>query len=357
MLSPSAHRAPFGSLADGTPVDLLTITNARGMAMRVMTYGCTIVSLTTPDRSGQLDDIVLGYETLDGYLANSPYFGAIIGRYANRICKGRFKLDGATYQLSLNNGPNHLHGGVHGLDKVVWGAATFVHDDRAGVIFTHQSPDGTEGYPGTLDLQVTYTLTNDGALHIVSEAITDRATPVNLCHHSYFNLIPGGHDILGHELTIDAAMYTPVDNMLIPTGELRAVAGTPFDFRHPITVGARIGARDEQLRFAGGYDHNFVLAQRPRPMLRHAATLTEPTTGRMIEVLTTEPGIQFYSGNFLDGSIRGKGGTVYAHRGGLCLETQHFPDSPNHDNFPTTILRPGQRYQTETVYRFGVTTR
>lgn len=353
---PTAQRTPFGILRDGTPVDLLTISTSSGMTMRVMTYGGIILSLTTPDRHGVLGDIVLGYDSLAEYEAESPYFGAIIGRYGNRIARGQFALDGTKYQLSVNNGPNHLHGGVRGFDKVVWDAITFTHDDRAGVIFTHQSPDGTEGYPGTLDVQVSYTLTNAGALRIEYDAMTDRPTPVNLTHHSYFNLAGATRDIFTHELTVYADAYTPVNQALIPTGEIRSVHGTPFDFRQPTPMGARIQQADEQLVYAGGYDHNFVLTQSSAPGLHRAATVREPESGRTIDVSTTEPGMQFYSGNFLDGTLRGKGGQVYAHRFGFCLETQHFPDSPNHSAFPSTTLRPGERYHSETVYQFGVVT-
>lgn len=356
MSSPTVQRTAFGRLDDGTPVDLISIGTPRGAAMRVMTYGGTILSLTMPDRHGQFEDIVLGFETLDQYLDGSPYFGATVGRFANRIALGRFMLDERPYQLTINNGANHLHGGQLGLDSVVWDALTFAHDDRAGVILTHQSPDGIQGYPGTLDLQVTYTLTSDHALRILYEATTDRPTPVNLTHHSYFNLSGPGTDILGHELTIHADVFTPVTDALIPTGELRPVTGTPFDFRKPTRIGARIHLPDDQLRHAGGYDHNFVLGLRPSPLLRSAATLVERTSGRTIDVSTTEPGIQLYSGNFLNGSLRGKGGQLYTHRSGLCLETQHFPDSPNHPAFPSTILRPGEQYRSETMYQFGVIT-
>lgn len=353
-------RAAFGTTADGKPVELFTITNAHGVEVRAMTYGATIVSLRTPDRGGQLGDIVLGYPTLAGYLAQSPYFGAIVGRYGNRIAKGRFSLDGKAYQLATNNGPNHLHGGVKGFDKVVWSTAPAETDSSAAVAFSYVSPAGEEGYPGTLRARVTYTLTDRDELRVDYFATTDQATPVNLTQHSYFNLAGAGtRDILGHELMIAADRYTPVDATLIPTGELAPVAGTPFDFRTPTGIGARIDQRDVQLQNGKGYDHNWVLnrAGAAEGALVLAARVTEPTTGRTLDVFTTEPGIQFYSGNFLDGTITGKDGLVYQHRYGFCLETQHYPDSPNHPNFPSTILRPGREYRSTTVFRFGVSER
>lgn len=347
-------RQPFGTTPAGEAVDLITLTNARGMKVRVMTYGAIIVSLEVPDRDGALGDVVLGFDSLAGYLGSSPYFGAVVGRYANRIAKGRFTLDGTEYRLATNNGPNHLHGGVRGFDKVVWAAEPFQSDSGVGVILRHVSPDGDEGYPGRLEARVTYTLTDRNELAIDYEATTDRATPVNLSQHSYFNLAGTG-DILGHELMLAADRYTPVDSTLMPTGELAPVAGTPFDFRQPHRIGERIGDDHPQLRYGGGYDHNFVL-RRPTPDtgLALAARLTDPASGRTLEIRTTEPGIQFYSGNFLDGTLTGKGGTVYRHRTGLCLETQHFPDSPNHPDFPSTILEPGQVYRSRTVWAFGI---
>jgi len=350
----------FGTTADGKPVELFTITNAHGVEVRAMTYGATIVSLRTPDRGGQLGDIVLGYPTLAGYLAQSPYFGAIVGRYGNRIAKGRFTLDGKAYQLATNNGPNHLHGGVKGFDKVVWSAAPAETDSSAAVAFSYVSPAGEEGYPGTLRARVTYTLTDRDELRVDYFATTDQATPVNLTQHSYFNLAAAGtRDILGHELMIAADRYTPVDATLIPTGEIAPVAGTPFDFRTPTAIGARITQPDVQLQNGKGYDHNWVLnrASAAEGALVLAARVIEPTTGRTLDVFTTEPGIQFYSGNFLDGTITGKDGRVYRHRYGFCLETQHFPASPNHPNFPSTILRPGREYHSTTVFQFGVSPR
>jgi aldose 1-epimerase len=344
-------REPFGTTPSGEAVERFTLASAGGMRIRVMTYGGIITSLETPDRRGVVGDVVLGYDSLAGYLKDSPYFGAIVGRYGNRIAKGRFTLDGREYRLATNNGPNHLHGGVRGFDKVVWHAEPFDGARGAGVVLTHTSPDGDEGYPGTLDAKVTYTLTGRNELRIDYEATTDHATPVNLTQHSYFNLAGSG-DILSHELMIAADAFTPVDSTLIPTGVIAPVAGTPFDFRTPHAIGERIGADDEQLRFGGGYDHNFVLT-RAGGGLALAARVRDPASGRTLEIRTTEPGVQFYSGNFLDGSITGKRGVVYAHRSGLALETQHFPDSPNHPRFPSTILRPGKVYRSRTVWIFG----
>ena len=345
-------RQPFGTTATGESVELITLTNAHGMEVRVMTWGGIILSLKVPDRTGAPGDVVLGHDSLAGYVRGTPYFGAIVGRYGNRIAKGRFTLNGTTYRLAVNNGPNHLHGGIRGFDKVLWRAEPFRDARGVGVVLRYTSPDGDEGYPGTLQAKVTYTLTDRNEVLLEYEATTDRATPVNLTQHSYFNLAGAG-DILGHELMIAADRYTPVDSTLIPTGVLAPVAGTPFDFRAPHRIGERIGADDEQLRFGGGYDHNFVLT-RPDTGLALAARVTEPVSGRTLEVRTTEPGIQFYSGNFLDGSITGKGGTVYRHRTGFCLETQHFPDSPNHPAFPSTILEPGRTYRSRTVWTFGI---
>lgn len=346
-------RSAFGKTSDGKTVDLFTLTNAGGMEMRVITFGGTILSLRAPDRNGQLDDIVLGFEDVAGYETKSPYFGAIIGRSANRIARGRFTLDGKVYQLATNNGPNHLHGGVRGLDKVVWQAAEVNERDRAGVVFTYTSPDGEEGYPGTVHAQVTYMLTNGNELLIDYEASADKATPLNLTHHSYFNLAGDGkRDVLGHQMTINAETFTPIDPTGIPTGAIVPVAGTPFDFRTPTEIGARINNADEQLKNGIGYDHNFVL-KRTAPGLVEAARVVEPVTGRILEILTTEPGIQFYSGNFLDGTITGKSGRIYNHRFGFCLEPQHFPDSPNRPEFPSTIVRPGQTYRSQTVFRFS----
>jgi aldose 1-epimerase len=342
-------------MPDSTAVEVFTLTNAHGVEVRAMTYGGIIVALRLPDRNGRLDDVVLGYDSLQGYLRSSPYFGAVVGRYGNRIAKGRFVLDGVTYRLATNNGPNHLHGGLRGFDKVVWQAEPFQSDSGVGVTLSYTSPDGEEGYPGTLRARVRYLLTDRNELIVDYDATSDKATPVNLTQHSYFNLVGGGRrDILDHQLWINADGYTPVDSTLIPTGAIDSVAGTPFDFRTPTAIGARIGQDHPQLHFGAGYDHNWVL-RREGAGLAHAARLVEPTSGRTLDIYTTEPGLQFYSGNFLDGTITGKGGQVYGHRYGLCLETQHYPDSPNHPQFPSTILRPGDEYRSRTVFAFGVT--
>jgi len=346
-------QASFGKLADGTPIEIFTLTNANGVEMKATNYGCIITSLKIPDRTGKFADVVLGYDALEGYLKDSPYFGAVVGRYGNRIAKGQFTLNGKTYKLATNNGPNHLHGGNKGFDKLVWNAAPKTTADGVGVTFTRRSPDGEEGYPGSLQATVTYTLTDKNELVVDYRATSDKATPVNLTQHSYFNLAADDGDILGHQLTIEADRFTPVDETLIPTGELASVAGTPFDFRKATTIGARIATENAQLKNGGGYDHNWVL-DRSGGGLQPAARLVDPKSGRTLEVATTEPGLQFYSGNFLDGSISGKGGRVYRHRTGLSLETQHYPDSPNHSNFPSTILKPGQTYSSQTVFAFGV---
>lgn len=352
--APRVVRAPFGRLPDGDAVESFTLRNAHGIELRAISYGAIITSLRVPDRAGRFDDVVLGHDDLKGYLDKPSYFGCVVGRYGNRIALGRFTLDGHTYTLATNNGPNHLHGGVRGFDKYNWKAEPFERPDAVGIVFTRRSPDGEEGYPGNLDVRVTYTLDDRNQLHLDYEATTDKPTVVNLTQHSYFNLAGDGkRDVLGHELMIDADRYTPVDKTLIPTGELASVAGTPFDFRKPAAIGARIGADDEQIRNGGGYDHNFVLNQRG-PGVTRLIRVFEPTTGRTMEIATTEPGVQFYSGNFLDGSVKGKGGHVYARRYGLCLETQHFPDSPNQPKFPSTVVRPGTPYKSQTVLTFGV---
>jgi len=354
MAPPHLDRTLFGRLPDGTAVDLLTLTNGHGVEIRAITYGCIIASIRVPDRTDRSDDIVLGQETIESYLTRSRFFGAVVGRYANRIANGRFTLDGRTYQLVTNNGPNHLHGGTRGFDKVVWAAETFEHGGDVGVIFKYTSADGEEGYPGALDVHVTYTLTPRNELVIVYEAWTDKPTVINLTQHSYFNLAgDGSGEITGHELTIEADRFTPVDATQIPTGEIAPVDGTPFDFRKATRIGARIDADDEQIRRGRGYDHNWVIRRQDASLAR-AARVVEPRTGRTLSVATTEPGIQFYAGNNLDGSLVGKAGRAYGKRSGLCLETQHFPDSPNHANFPSTVLRPGERFQSKTVFTFGV---
>ena len=344
----------FGHLPTGEPVEAYTLTSPNGVSLTAITYGAIIVSLHTPDRNGTAGDIVLGFDSLAGYLGEHPYFGAVVGRYANRIARGAFTLDGTAYSLATNNAPNHLHGGDRGFDARLWAAEPFSGSDSAGVIFRYTSPDGEEGYPGTLYVTVTYTLTADNTFVIDYHAVTDAPTPVNLSQHSYFNLTGNPTlDILDHVLTIHADRFTPVDSTLIPTGRLAPVAGTPFDFTTPHAIGARIGDDHEQLRFGGGYDHNFVLSKEGDE-IRLAVTAVDPTSGRTLEISTTEPGVQFYSGNFLDGSLVGKAGQAYMHRTGFCLEPQHFPDSPNRAEFPTTIVRPGEEYRSRTVWRFGI---
>jgi aldose 1-epimerase len=345
------QKAPFGRAREQA-VDIYTLTNAHGIELRVMTYGAAIVSLKTPDRAGQLKNIVLGFDTLDPYLAGVPYFGATVGRYANRIANGRFVLDGKTYQLPQNDGANSLHGGIQGFDKRVWTARANPGAHGAELRLTYVSAAGEEGYPGALTAHVTYRLADDDTLAIEYEATTTAATPVNLANHAYFNLSGDPtHTILDHQLTINADRFTPVDATLIPTGELRAVAGTAFDFRAPYAIGKRIEDADEQLQRGHGYDHNWVL-NKPQPgALTLAALLQDPDSGRSLELRTTQPGVQFYSGNFLNGKPAG-GGSVFQYRTGLCLETQHFPDSPNQAAFPSTILRPGQVYREKTVLAF-----
>ena len=356
-LASAQSRAPkgesFGKTREGAAVELYTLTNRNGAEAKVMTYGGTLVSLRVPDRRGRLDDVVLGFDGVAGY-ERSPgtYFGALVGRYANRIAKGRFTLNGVEYKLATNNGENHLHGGVRGFDKAVWKARPLKAAGGQALELTYLSRDGEEGYPGNLSVSVVYTLTDRNELKIFYSATTDRDTVVNLTHHSYFNLAgAGAGDILGHRLWIDADRFTPTDAGAIPTGELRAVRGTPFDFTRPAAIGARIEEPDEQLRLGKGYDHNFVLNGRAG-VLRRAAEVYEPSTGRVMQVWTTEPGLQLYTGNFLDGEA-GKGGRAYGRRYGFCLETQHYPDSPNRPDFPTATLRKGGRYRTTTIYKFS----
>jgi aldose 1-epimerase len=348
-------RAPFGTLPDGRPVELFTLVNAHGVEVRAMTYGGIITVLRTPDRTGALGDVVLGFDSLAGYFKDSPYFGAIVGRYANRIANGQFTLDGTTYHLAINNGPNSLHGGLRGFDKVLWTPEPFENGTGVGVRLTYVSADGEEGYPGAVTTHVTYTLTPDDALIVDYEATSTKATPINLSQHTYWNLHGQGvGTILDQLVTLDASNTTPVDSTLIPTGAIAPVAGTPFDFRTPTAIGARIEQNDQQLKFGGGYDHNWVLDRNGRTGVLHAARVFDPVTGRTLDISTDQPGIQFYTGNFLDGTIHGKDGKVYPHRGALALETQHFPDSPNHPNFPSTILRPGETFRSRTVFKFGV---
>ena len=342
------EQAPFAQLPDGSQVTVFTLRNAAGMTVRILDFGGIITEIHVPDRDGVFADVALGFDTLAPYRGDSPYFGALIGRYGNRIAGGRFTLDGLTYMLPVNNGKNHLHGGVPGFDRVLWRSR--VENDE--LVLEYRSPDGEQGYPGTLDATVRYCLSDDNGIVVRFSAVTDRATPVNLTQHSYFNLAGGG-DIAGHELTIDADNIVPIDADLIPTGRLAPVAGTPFDFRTPVAIGARIDQADEQLVHGGGYDHCFALNKPAPGVLSRAARVRDPVSGRVLELFTQEPGVQFYSGNFLDGSLAGKGRT-YAYRSGFCLEPQHFPDSPNQPSFPNTILRPGEVYATESVFRFSV---
>jgi len=345
-------RAGFGRTADGRDVDIYTLTNRRGAEARVITYGGAIVSLRVPDRRGHLDDVVLGFDDIAAYQHQTFYIGALIGRYGNRIARGRFTLDGVEYHLATNNGENHLHGGIRGFDKVVWKARPLAARGGAALELTYLSKDGEEGYPGSLSVRVVYTLTDANELRIDYTATTDKATVVNLTQHNYYNLAGAGSgDILNHRLTINASRFTPTDAGAIPTGELRSVKGTPFDFTRQTAIGARINGDDEQLKFGNGYDHNFVLDGR-MGVLRKAAEVYEPTTGRVMEVWTTEPGMQFYTANYLDGTP-GKGGKPYPRRSAFCLETQHYPDSPNKPSFPSTVLRRGRRYSTTTVYKFS----
>lgn len=345
----------YGTLPDGGAVEQFTLKNANGVEIRAISYGAIITSIRTPDRSGAFGDIVLGYDSLGAYVNDSAYFGAVVGRFANRIAKARFTLDGRTYTLAANDGANTLHGGRRGFNKVLWLGEPFTRGDTVGVTFRYTSPDGEEGYPGTLHAAVSYGLTPSDELVIDYEATTDKATPVNISQHGYWNLHGDGKGtILDHQLTIDASRYTPVDASLIPTGALTPVAGTPFDFRTPTAIGARIDANDAQLRFGQGYDHNWVLDRNGQQGLVHAVRVVDTTSGRTLDMTTTEPGLQFYSGNFLDGSIRGKGGQAHAHRTAIVLETQHFPDSPNHAAFPSTVLRPGETLRSRTIITFGV---
>lgn len=349
---------PFGKTADGRPVEVYTLTNSRGLRLRAMTYGGIVLSLEVPDRNGVLADVVLGYDTLAAYEKDSPYFGALVGRYGNRIAGGKISLDGKDYLLALNNAPGGimcgLHGGLCGFDKVVWAGEGIVQGGAQGLRLRYTSKDGEEGYPGALSATVTYLLSDSNEWRISYELRADKATPVNVTQHSYFNLRgEGTGNILGHELKIVAAKYTPVDAGLIPTGELAPVAGTPFDFTTATPIGARVDDPDQQLGFGGGYDHNWVL-DGPAGQLALAASVREPISGRTMDVFTTEPGIQFYCGNFLDGTLTGKRGEKYRFRDGFCLETQHFPDSPNQKTFPSTILRPGEVKESVTVFRFGI---
>ena len=344
------EKMPFGKLPDGTTADLYTLRNAQGMTVRITNFGGIITSWTAPDKNGKYEDIVLGCDSLAGYLRGTPYFGALIGRYGNRIAKGKFSLDSTVYTLATNNAPNHLHGGIKGFDKVLW-TATPSDGDEPSLKLTYLAKDGEEGYPGNLSAEVVYTLQKDNSLRIQYSATTDKPTVVNLTNHAYFNLAGSGN-ILSHELMLNTPMFLPVDSTLIPTGELRPVKGTVFDFTQPTKIGARIDdTSDVQIKYGLGYDHCWITAKSASNTPELMASLYEPASGRYMEVLTTEPAVQFYTGNFLDGTVIGKDGKPYQHRSGLCLETQHYPDSPNKPAFPSTVLRPGETYKSTTIYR------
>ena len=343
---------PFGLAPDGARVNLYTLRNNKGAEVGICNYGGLVLFLKVPDRHGKFADVVLGYDNLPDYIKDTPYFGALIGRYGNRIAKGKFTLDGKEYTLAVNNGPNALHGGLKGFDKVVWEPRFLATHAGPSLELVYVSKDGEEGYPGTLSVKAIYTLTEDNALMLDYVATTDKDTVLNLTHHSYFNLAGKG-DILNHQVMMPADKFTPVDVNLIPTGELKPVDGSPFDFRTPTAIGARIGQEDEQLKFGGGYDHNWVI-NKPMGQLGLMARVYEPTSGRVMEVWSTDPGLQFYSGNFLDGKNKGKGGWVYKYRNGFCMEPQHYPDSPNQPNFPSVVLKPGQTYRNTIIYKFSV---
>lgn len=350
--SGTIKKEPFGTTRDGLPVDLYTLRNKHGVEARICNYGGIVVSFKVPDRNGVMGDVVLGYDKLDDYIKNNPFFGCLVGRYGNRIAKAKFTLNGKEYRLAQNNGQNAIHGGLKGFDKVVWQATARSTAKGPCLELHYLSKDGEEGYPGNLAVTATYTLTDDNGLQLDYTATTDQDTVINLTQHSYFNLALQG-DVLKHELMIPADKFTPVDSTQIPTGELRPVDGTPLDFRKPTAMGARIGQDYEQLKVGNGYDHNWVF-NKPLGQLGLQARVYEPTSGRVLEVFSTEPGLQFYTGNFLNGSITGKGGWVYQSRNGFCMEPQHFPDSPNHPDFPTTVLKPGQVYRNTIIYRFSV---
>jgi aldose 1-epimerase len=340
----------FGKAKDGKPVEIYTLTNANGLKAKVMTYGAILTELQVPDRQGRLGDVVLGFDNLEAYLAGHPFFGATVGRYANRIAGGKFKLDGQDYKLAVNNGPNSLHGGLKGFDKQIWKAESATTPDGPSVKFSYTSADGEEGYPGEVKATVTYTMTNKNELKIDYTATTTKATPINLTNHSYFNLTAGPGDIREHELTLHASRYTPADETLIPTGKLESVKGTPLDFTQPKSIGARIA---DLPGFIGGYDHNFVIDGDGKS-LASTALVVEPRSGRVMEMFTTEPGVQLYTSNFMDGSVKGKGGVAYNKYQAFCLEAQHFPDSPNKSEFPSSILKPGETYKQTTIYKFSV---
>jgi len=342
----------FGVLSNGEKVDIYYMKNTKGIELKIMNYGGAIVSAIVPDKNGNFADIVLGHDSFQGYLKANPYFGAIVGRYANRIAKGKFTLNGKVYTLATNNGQNHLHGGIKGFDKRIWNATPLITPNGVALKLSYLSKNGEEGYPGNLNVVVTYTLNNNNELRINYSASTDQTTIVNLTNHTYWNLAENG-DILNHIIMINADKFTPVDSTLIPTGEIKSVYGTPFDFRKFRPIGDQINADNIQLKYAnGGYDLNWVLNKDEHDSLSLAARVTEPISGRVLEVWTTEPGLQFYSGNFLDGSITGKNGQIYKKHTAFALEAQHFPDSPNHPNFPSVVLKPGQEYKQTTIYKF-----
>jgi aldose 1-epimerase len=344
-------RQAFGRTSDGTPIERYTLTNANGLEAAIMTYGGTLTALRVPDRAGEFGDIVLGFDTLEPYLADHPFFGALVGRFCNRIAGAQFTLNGTTYSLARNDGPNHLHGGPHGFHRAIWRASERPSGEGPSLALHYLSRDGEEGYPGNLSVDVVYTLTDQNALRIDYSATTDRDTVINLTHHAYFNLTGG--DILSHQLALDGTRFLPIDETLIPIGELRSVQDTPMDFTTSTPIGERIASDDEQVRRGQGYDHTWVL-DKPADALGHAARVYAPGSGRVLDVFTTEPGVQFYSGNMLDGSHTGKGGTIYTRNSGLCLETQHFPDSPNQPQFPSTVLHPGETYRQSTIFQFSV---
>lgn len=344
-------KAAFGKMKNGTPVSLYTLKNGKGITMKVMNYGGIIVSLIVPDKDGKPVDVTLGFDSLAAYEERNPFFGALVGRYGNRIARGRFTLDGEEYTLVKNNNGNHLHGGTRGFDKVFWHIEEIPADNGVGIRLSYLSKDMEEGYPGNLKVEVSYTLTDDNTLMLDYRATTDKKTVVNLTQHSYFNFTGGKSDILRHQVSLHADRFLPVDETLIPIGALRPVENTPFDFKKPVAIGARINAENQQLHYAGGYDHCWVINGEG---MRTAAVVFEPTSGIEMTVSTTEPGVQFYSGNFLDGSLTGKNHVVYTKRMGFCLETEHFPDSPNHPRFPSVVLNPGETYATRTAYHFGV---
>lgn len=352
-MTSTISKEEFGDLPDGTKADLYTLKNANGMKVKITNYGGIVTELTAEDKSGKWEDVVLGFDSLAPYIAENPFFGALVGRFGNRIGNGKFTLDGKTYSLPINNGPNSLHGGINGFNKKLWNATEIKKDSVVGLELTYVSKDGEEGYPGTLNVKVTYTLSNENSLRIDYEATTDKNTVINLTNHSYFNLTGLKRDILNHEVYIKSDSMVPVNATLIPTGKLRAVKGTPFDFNEPTLVGKRINdVADEQIKNGGGYDHCWVISGADKS-LSLFATVKDPESGRFMEVYTTEPAVQFYSGNFLDGTLTGKGAT-YGKRFGLCLETEHYPDSPNQPQFPSTELKPGETYKTSTEYKFSV---